>query len=121
MSAGSTPVYILAHECRYPDFEEASKIGVATSRSPRGPFVNIQQRPIDYYPFDPDYNDVNLLMQPPYLQPPSTLEEGEKAPLGTYIPYIDVNVVWDDDEIYMFFSRNAYRNCWFSLTRLIPS
>jgi hypothetical protein len=96
---------------RYPDFEEASKIGVAVSRSPGGPFVNIDSRPIDYYPFDPDYHDINLIMEPPYLQPPASEEEGQQAPLGTYIPSIDANVFWDDDgSIWLFFSRNAYRN-----------
>ena len=101
---------------RYPDFEEASKVGVAVSRSPGGPFVNIERRPIDYYPFDPDYNDVNLIMSPPYLVPPKSLEEGRSAPKGTYIPFIDPNVFFDYgddgglDGIYLFFSRNCYRN-----------
>ena len=81
------------------------------SRSPAGPFVPIADRPIDYYPFDPDYADVNLLMSPPYLVPPATQEEGAKAPRGTYIPAIDPNVFWDTDgSIWLFFSRNAYRN-----------
>ncbi|KAM5532195.1 hypothetical protein V8D89_014151 [Ganoderma adspersum] len=101
----------VAEYFKYPDFEEASKIGVAVSRSPAGPFVSIADRPIDYYPFDPDYDDVNLLMQPPYLVPPSSHEAGETAPKGTYIPSIDPNVFWDDDgSIWLFFSRNAYRN-----------
>ncbi|KZV86105.1 glycoside hydrolase family 43 protein [Exidia glandulosa HHB12029] len=96
---------------KYPDFEEASKVGVAVSRSPGGPFINIDQKPIDYFPFDPDYRDVNLLMSPPYLVPPATLVEGNTAPLGTYIPFIDPNVFFDDDgSIWLFFSRNAYRN-----------
>ncbi|TBU47364.1 glycoside hydrolase family 43 protein [Dichomitus squalens] len=101
----------VAEYFKYPDFEEASKIGVAVSRSPQGPFVEIEDRPIDYYPFDPDYDDVNLIMQPPYLVPPSTHEEGKSAPKGTYIPSIDPDVFWDDDgSIWLFFSRNAYRN-----------
>ncbi|KAI1797572.1 glycoside hydrolase family 43 protein [Ganoderma leucocontextum] len=54
-----------------PDFEEASMIGVAVSRSPSGSF-------------------------PPYLVPPSSHEEGETVPKGTYIPSNDPN--------------NAYRN-----------
>lgn len=101
----------MAEYFKYPDFEEASKIGVAVSRSPSGPFVSIADSPIDYYPFDPDYDDVNLLMKPPYLVPPTSHEEGETAPKGTYIPSIDPNVFWDDDgSIWLFFSRNAYRN-----------
>lgn len=50
-------------------------------------------------------------MSPPYLSPPALLVEGEAAPHGTYIPYIDPNVFFDDDgSIWLFFSRNAYRN-----------
>ncbi|KAG7091282.1 hypothetical protein E1B28_010330 [Marasmius oreades] len=106
----------VAKNFKFPDFEEASKVGVAVSRSPEGPFVNIDSRPIDYYPFDPDYNDVNLIMSPPYLVPPKSFAEGQKAPKGTYIPFIDPNVFFDYGEggqldgIYLFFSRNCYRN-----------
>ncbi|KIK60783.1 glycoside hydrolase family 43 protein [Collybiopsis luxurians FD-317 M1] len=103
----------VARYFKYPDFEEASKIGVAVSRSPSGPFINIEASPIDYYPFDPDYHDVNLIMSPPYLVPPSTLEEGETAPLGSFIPGIDPDIYFGDDEdegMFLFFSRNAYRN-----------
>ncbi|TFY61438.1 hypothetical protein EVJ58_g4511 [Rhodofomes roseus] len=102
---------LVAENFKYPDFEEASKIGVAVSRSPAGPFVEIADKPIDYYPFDPEYHDINLLMSPPYLVPPASLDIGDTAPLGTYIPSIDPNVFWDDDgSIWLFFSRNAYRN-----------
>ncbi|KAI9901052.1 hypothetical protein N3K66_002869 [Trichothecium roseum] len=96
---------------RYSDFEEPSKIGVAVSRSPTGPFEEIKSQPIDYYPFDPDYHDVNLIMDEEQMLPPQTLEEGQTAPKGTYIPTIDVNVFFDvDDRIYFYVSRNAYRN-----------
>jgi GH43 family beta-xylosidase len=95
----------------YASFEEPCKIGVAVSRSPAGPFHNIASRPIDYNPYDPDYHDVNLLMGPDQKKPPATLQEGESAPLGTYIPTIDPDVFFDDDgHIYLYFSRNAYRN-----------
>jgi hypothetical protein len=105
----------IAKNFKYPDFEEASKIGVAVSRSPAGPFVSIAPEPLDYFPFDPDYSDVNLLMAPPYLTPPLTLAEGKTAGKGTYIPHIDPNVFWDEDgSIWLFYSRNAYRN-WVSL------
>ncbi|KZV61333.1 glycoside hydrolase family 43 protein [Peniophora sp. CONT] len=101
----------IAEYFKYPDFEEASKIGVAVSRSPAGPFVSIADKPIDYFPFDPSYHDINLLMSPPFLVPPSTHEEGLTASNGTYIPSIDPNVFWDSDgSIWLFFSRNAYRN-----------
>jgi GH43 family beta-xylosidase len=95
----------------YADFEEPCKVGVAVSRSPVGPFHNIAARPIDYNPYDPNYHDVNLLMGPDQKQPPATLKEGQKAPLGTYIPYIDPDVYFaDDGSQYLYFSRNAYRN-----------
>src|SRR3954451_2600735 len=44
-------------------------------------------------------------------KPPATREEGETAPLGTYLPYIDPDVFFDaDGRIYLYYSRNAYRN-----------
>ena len=94
----------------YRVFDEACKIGVAVSRSPEGPFENISNEPIDYYPYDPEYYDINLIM-PDQNKPPLTLEEGMTAPKGTYLPTIDANVFFDDDgRIYLYFSRNCYRN-----------
>ncbi len=96
---------------RYSDFEEPSKIGVAVSRSPTGPFKEIESRPIAYYPFDPDYHDINLIMDEAQMFPPQSLEEGETAPRGTFIPTIDANILFDrDGRIYLYLSRNAYRN-----------
>ncbi len=93
------------------DFEEACKVGVAVADNPAGPFETIADHPIDYYPYDPGYHDVNQLMDKKQMLPPSTLEEGETAPLGVYIPFIDPNVFFDDDgRIYLYYSRNAYRN-----------
>ncbi|GAA4865255.1 hypothetical protein GCM10025787_58770 [Saccharopolyspora rosea] len=100
---------LVAEYFKYPDFEEPSKIGVAVADSPTGPFHNITDRPIDYRPYDPDYHDVNLIMRDP-KRPPASLEEGLRAPLGTYLPSIDPNVFFDGDRIYLYFSRNAYRN-----------
>jgi hypothetical protein len=94
----------------YPSFEEPCKIGVAVSRSPAGPFRNITDRPLDWNPYDPDYHDVNLIMGPDQKKPPETREEGETAPLGTYIPTIDADVFFDDGRVYLYASRNAYRN-----------
>lgn len=99
-----------AEHFRYPDFEEASKVGVAVADSPSGPFRNIVDEPLDYRPYDPDYHDVNLIMDAAQKKPPETLEEGMTAPLGTYIPFIDPNVFFDDGRIYLYYSRNAYRN-----------
>jgi GH43 family beta-xylosidase len=94
----------------YATFEEPCKIGVAVSRSPAGPFHNIAAKPIDYNPYDPNYHDVNLLMGPDQKKPPATRAEGETAPLGTYIPTIDPDVLFDHGRTYLYFSRNAYRN-----------
>ncbi len=95
----------------YASFEEPCKIGVAVSRSPRGPFHNIANGPIDYNPYDPDYHDVNLIMGPDQKKPPATEQEGETAPLGTYIPTIDPDVYFGPGgRQYLFYSRNAYRN-----------
>ncbi|KAM0219390.1 hypothetical protein ACHAPA_012219 [Fusarium lateritium] len=96
---------------RYSDFEEPSKIGVAVSRSPTGPFREIQPKPIEYYPFDPDYHDVNLIMDEKQMLPPQSLAEGKTALKGTYIPTIDVNIFFDKNgRVYLYLSRNAYRN-----------
>ncbi|KAM5349692.1 hypothetical protein ACJ41O_006197 [Fusarium nematophilum] len=96
---------------RYSKFEEPSKLGVAVSRSPTGPFHEIKSKPIGYYPFDPEYHDVNLIMDGQQMLPPQSLNQGETAPRGTYIPTIDPNVFFDDDgRIYLYSSRNAYRN-----------
>ncbi|EFQ36218.1 beta-xylosidase [Colletotrichum graminicola] len=96
---------------RYSNFEEPSKLGIAVSRSPTGPFVEIKSEPIGYYPFDPHYHDVNLIMDDKQMLPPSTQEKGTTAPKGTYIPTIDPNIFFDrDGRIYLYASRNAYRN-----------
>jgi hypothetical protein len=95
----------------YADFEEPSKIGVAVSRSPAGPFRNIAGRPIEWFPYDPDYHDVNLIMGPDQKKPPATLAAGQQAPTGTYIPTIDPNVFFArGGRKYLYVSRNAYRN-----------
>jgi beta-xylosidase len=117
----STGLYFLFYAARsdanakrwfgYANFEEPCKIGVAVSRSPAGPFHNIANHPIDYNPYDPYYHDVNLIMGPDQKKPPATLAEGEKAPLGTYIPGIDPDVFFaHNGRQYLYYSRNAYRN-----------
>ncbi|XWW96332.1 hypothetical protein V2A60_004305 [Cordyceps javanica] len=102
---------LTAAHFRYSKFEEPSKIGVAVSRSPTGPFEEIKETPIDYYPFDPHYHDVNLIMDERQMLPPQSWDKGQAAPKGTYIPGIDPNVFFDDDgKVYLYMSRNAYRN-----------
>lgn len=101
----------VAEHFGHSDFEEPSKIGVAVAEAPAGPFRDIAEAPIDYHPYDPAYHDVNLIMDEQQKKPPATRAEGETAPLGTYIPFIDPNVFFDTDgRIYLYFSRNAYRN-----------
>ncbi|KXH65531.1 beta-xylosidase [Colletotrichum salicis] len=96
---------------RYSKFEEPSKLGIAVSRSPTGPFNEIRSEPIGYYPYDPDYHDINLVMDDQQILPPESLAQGEAAPKGTYIPTIDPNIFFDNDgRIYLYTSRNAYRN-----------
>ena len=93
------------------DFEEPSKVGVAVADSPAGPFEDITDAPLDYFPYDPDYDDVNLIMDAEQKRPPATQEEGRTAPKGTYIPFIDPDVFFDEDgRVFLYFSRNAYRN-----------
>jgi hypothetical protein len=100
----------VAEDFGYATFEEPSRIGVAVSDSPAGPFHNISDRPIDYHPYDPAYHDVNLIMDATQKKPPATLAEGESAPLGTYLPSIDPDVFFDQGRAYLYYSRNAYRN-----------
>lgn len=95
----------------YAAFEEPCKVGMAVSKSPAGPFSNIASHPIDWWPYDPTYHDVNLIMGPDQKKPPATLAEGETAPLGTYIPFIDPDILFDSSgKMYLYVSRNAYRN-----------
>src|SRR5581483_2122897 len=95
----------------FSNFEEPCKIGVAVSRSPAGPFHNIANHPIDYNPYDPNYHDVNQIMGPDQKKPPATLQQGETAPLGVYIPAIDPDVFFDSSgKVFLYYSRNAYRN-----------
>ncbi|KAG9253137.1 glycosyl hydrolase [Emericellopsis atlantica] len=109
--AGRMTEDLTADNFRYSEFEEPSKIGVAVSKSPTGPFEEIEDKPIDYWPFDPNYHDVNLIMDKDQMLPPQSREEGQTAPMGTFIPTIDVNIFFDEDErVYLYASRNAYRN-----------
>ncbi|TDZ40424.1 hypothetical protein C8035_v004191 [Colletotrichum spinosum] len=109
--AGRLREDLAKHHFRYSKFEEPSKLGVAVSRTPTGPFREIKAEPIGYYPFDPDYHDVNLIMDQDQMLPPPTLEQGRLAPKGTYIPTIDPNIFFDrDGRVYLYTSRNAYRN-----------
>jgi hypothetical protein len=101
----------VARHFQHADFEEPCKVGVAVAPSPQGPFRNITAAPLDYFPYDPAYHDVNLIMDARQKLPPATRAEGMRAPRGTYLPFIDPNVFFDDTgRIILYFSRNAYRN-----------
>lgn len=71
---------------------EACKLGVAVSKSPSGPFRNITDRPIDYYPFDENYIDRDTFKK------------------GVYISCIDADLFFEEDRIYMYFSRCCYKD-----------
>lgn len=80
------------------------------SRSPEGPFEEIKHRPIDYYPFDPDYVDINLIMDI-YQRDPPKRRITHGLPRGIYAPSIDANLYFGaDGRIFLYFARNYYRN-----------
>ena len=93
------------------DYFESAKIGVAVSKSPEGPFVNITNRPIDYYPYDPTYSDIDAVCDNVFIKnKESNLEQ--ISPKGVYLSSIDANIFIDDDKrVYLYFSRCCYRNC----------
>ena len=91
-------------------YDECCKIGVATSKSPEGPFINICNQPIDYYPYDDEVYDLE-----PALKDKNngriSLEEAQKiAKKGAYISQIDANLFVDDERMYLYYSRCCYRN-----------
>lgn len=90
-------------------FDECCKIGVAISSSPEGPFYNMCNHPIEYYPYDPDYIDIDSITKDPFSRQAVTLDTS-KAKKGVYIPSIDVDLFFDDGRIYMYYSRCCYRN-----------
>ncbi len=92
------------------DYEECCKIGVATSDSPCGPFIDIENRPIDYFPYDSDKIDINLISNNKNDGNVS-LNDIKKAKKGYYLSLIDANLFFDDDgKIYLYYSRCCYRN-----------
>lgn len=92
------------------NYIESSKLGVATSTSPEGPFVNITNEPIDFFPYDPDYLDICKKYPNPFLK---DVPSPDKLALskGTYIPAIDASLLIEDNRIILYFSRCCYQNC----------
>lgn len=93
-----------------PNYEECCKIGVAVSRSPKGPFKNITNLPLDYYPYDPNYLNVDAKYKDIFLSL-DHYPDRDKAPKGEYLSMIDVNLFIDEDRcMYLYFSRCCYHN-----------
>lgn len=101
---------LVEHYFANPNYIESAKIGVAVSKSPEGPFININDRPMDYYPYDPEYYDIDCIFKNVFAKE-VTLQEGLKAPRGTYLSSIDVNLFFDKNKIFMYYSRCCYHNC----------
>lgn len=91
------------------NFEETCKIGVAVSKSPEGPFVNITNRPLDYYPYDAHYKDIEKETNHVFLQ--KDKRRLKKSPKGIHFPIIDASLFFDQEKIYLFYSRCCYKNC----------
>ena len=91
------------------DYLESAKIGVAVSKTPEGPFININDRPMDYYPFDKEYLDVEKICDNIFETNIDSLDIS-KAPKGQYVSMIDANLFFDNDKIYLYYSRCCYKN-----------
>ena len=92
------------------NFEEGCKIGVATSKSPEGPFRNITNEPIDYRPHDHNYLNVDTISENSNHPTMSFQEAFEKAERGTFVPLIDIDIFFDNEHLYFYFSRCCYKN-----------
>ena len=90
-----------------PTYEESCKIGIAVSKSPEGPFVNITNEPLDYSPYDFDY----LNVEHPNIFTLDSDVLSANASKGNYIPAIDANLYFENDKMYFYFSRCCYCNC----------
>ena len=52
------------------DYLESAEIGVAVSKSPEGPFVNISDRPFDFRPYDEEYINIEDELDDYFVQNP---------------------------------------------------
>ena len=95
------------------NFVEGCKICLAVSKSPKGPFKILENNPIDFYPFDEKYIDINSVTDNPFdpKVTKETLNSVKKENIGVYFPFIDVNLLFDEDRIFLYCSRNCYKNC----------
>ena len=101
---------------RDPNFEEGCRIGMATSKSPEGPFRNVTSEPIDYSPYDNNYLNVEEISDDPNYPNMSFQEAFEKAKRGTYFPLIDIDILFANDRAYFYFSRCCYKNYVFDVS-----
>lgn len=102
----------LVKEFFYDDnYEETCKIGVAVSKFPSGPFVNITNRPIDYFPYDKNYKDIEKVSNDIFNLKDDNLLKDVKS--GIHFPIIDASLFFKDDRIFLFYSRCCYKNCLF--------
>lgn len=93
-----------------PNFEEGCKIGVATSTSPEGPFRNISNEPIDFKAYDHHYLNIEEISENSMNPTIPFVEAFEKAKRGTYLPLIDVDIFFENEHCYFYFSRCCYKN-----------
>ena len=93
-----------------PHYEEGCKIGMATSTSPEGPFRNVSDEPIDYKPYDNNYLNVDNISKNPNHPTLSFEEAFNKAKRGTYIPLIDIDILFENGRANFYFSRCCYKN-----------
>lgn len=96
------------------DYLESAKIGVAVSKSPEGPFFNINDRPMDYYPFDYDNLNVEDVYED-YFKQGIDLSRLKHNVHGTYVSAIDANVLFEEERMYLFFSRCCYKSANYDL------
>lgn len=98
------------------DFKECCKLGVAISNTPEGPFVSMSEEPIDYYPYDPNYIDIDSVTDDPFKVDAKDIDTS-KCKRGVYLPTIDADFFIDDDgRMFLYYSRCCYRNCIFDKT-----
>jgi len=91
------------------NYEETCKIGVAVSKNIEGPYVNITNEPMEYSPFDFEYLNIEeAASNTMELTDASLLSKVSK---GSYIPAIDVNILFEENRMIMYFSRCCYKNC----------
>lgn len=93
-----------------PTFEEGCKIGMATSKSPEGPFRNVTDEPIDFNPYDSHYLNIEEISENPNHPTLSFEEAYKKAKTGTYVPLIDIDIYFEDNRVFFYFSRCCYKN-----------